>query len=166
MQNSGVAYLYFDYKRENEQTIANVIRVLLKQVLLQSDSIPLVLEEAYQSGKALDESMFTAQLIAVFAAFPSSLIIFDALDECNEKILRGILNLIKRLTISGVKVFCTGRNHLTGLEKLLDNATVIQIHAHDEDVRNYLSEQLNKQARFSRHMGEIIESLTNNAKGK
>lgn len=86
----------------------------------------------------------------------------DALDECSEESLQNVIDLIRRITTSGVNVFCTSRTHLINLEEQLGNPTMIRIEAHDDDVRKYLTSRLRKEKRFTRFSAKIIDRLTGN----
>lgn len=123
--------------------------MLLKQVLVQSDSIPSGLETAYDEWrsrcKVPDNSAFTGQVIAACATFSSAFVVLDALDECSEESLESVIALIRRIKASGVNVFCTSRPHLVNLERQLENPTTVQICAYDDDVRKYLTKKLSKE---------------------
>jgi hypothetical protein len=144
----------------------NIVRILLKQFLCQSDSIPQSVENAYDEWssrrKVPDEAIFSGQLIASLAKLPSAFVMLDALDECSEETLQKVISLIHQIKHSGVNVFCTSRTHLISLEKELDNPTMIRIEAQDDDVRKYLTKRLSEEKRFSRIRGQILERLTDN----
>jgi hypothetical protein len=165
-QNSCIGYIYFDYNIQKEQTIANIVRMLLKQILVQSHSIPHALGNAYDDWydrcKVPDEGIFSVQLIATFATFPSAFVMLDALDECSEESLQRVIDLIRRISGQGVNVFCTSRTHLINLKEQLENLTMVRIEAHDDDVRKYLTSRLRKEKRFTRFSEKIIEHLTSN----
>ena len=126
--------------------------MLLKQILLHSDSIPHALENAYDEWcnrcKIPDEAIFSGQLIANFAAFPSAFVMLDALDECSEESIQSVIGLIRLIKTSGVNIFCTSRYHLINLEEQLENPTMIRIETRDEDVRMYLTSRLKKGGTF------------------
>ena len=91
----------------------------------------------------------------------------DALDECSSGTLEDMLNLINRFKGFGIKVFCTFRPILNNIKDRLDVSKIHSIHAHDEDVRNYLSIRLNKEWRHNkRFLQQIIDRLAEDAAGK
>src|SRR5436190_8058081 len=73
--NTRVAYMYFDYKNREEQTGDNVIRILLKQLLLPSNLIPRDLESAYDEcrshRKDPNRGSSTRQLLSIAATLSS-----------------------------------------------------------------------------------------------
>lgn len=165
-----IAYMYFDYKNREEQTGDNVVRTLLKQLLLPSNLIPRGLESLYDDRhhqhKKPEISKFSRQLLSISATFSSVYIMLDALDECSNDTLNDIFILVHELKNSGVKVFCTSRPQILDLEDRLQ-ARGISIDAKDEDVRNYLIIRVNKEWRHNKsHQEPIINRLTQEAKGK
>ena len=168
--NTCVAYVYFDYKNREEQTRENVVRILLKQLLLPSNLTPPDLESAYDEycshHKDPESAIFRQQLLSTSVSFSSVYVMLDALDECGSETLEDIIALIGLLRNSGVKVFCTSRTHLMNLNEQLDTSTIL-INAQDEDVRNYLNIRLNKEWRHDpRFREQIIIRLTTGAEGK
>jgi hypothetical protein len=165
-----IAYVYFDYKNREEQTGDNVIRTLLKQLLLPSNLIPRDLESLYDDchchHKNPEISIFTRQLLSISATFSSIYIMLDALDECSSDTLNDIFIIVRELKNSRVKVFCTSRPQILDLEDRLQTRS-IPIDAKDEDVRNYLTIRVNKEWRHNKcHQEPIINRLTQEAKGK
>ena len=164
-----MAYIYFHYKRHEEQTIANIVRALLMQVLQWSDVIPPPLEAAYKGSRDRHtiptHAMFSQQLTAAFAGFSSAFLILDALDECGEENLKAVIDLIRHLSGSGVNVFCTSRTHLINLGELLQTR-IINIEARREDVRSYLANRLSKENRFDGFANKINDRLSINAQGE
>ena len=128
--NARIAYVYFDYKNREEQTGDNVIRTLLKQLLLPSNLIPRDLESVYDDctsrNKHPDMSIFTRQLLSISATLSSVYIMLDALDECSSEILDDIVALIHQIKNSRVKIFCTSRPHITDLEDRLRTRSGVQ----------------------------------------
>jgi hypothetical protein len=169
--NACIAYLYFDYKNGEVQTGDHVVRTLLKQLLLPSDLIPHKLEASYDDCcsrlKNPDRAIFTGQLFSTATTFSSVYIMLDALDECTSETLTDIIPLIHQFKDAGIKVFCTSRPHLHLQSRLETPSIIHSIHAHDEDVRNYLSMRLNKEWRHDERFRElIIERLAKGAEGK
>lgn len=165
-----IAYMYFDYKNRENQTGEDVIRSLLKQILLPSKLIPRDIESIYEDfdihHKHPDISIFTRQLLSISAKFSSIYIILDALDECSNETLNEILTFIQQFKNSGVRVFCTSRPHITNLGDNLETS-IVPIEADNEDVRNYLTIRVNQEWRHNEGFrARIIDQLTQGAKGK
>ena len=89
----------------------------------------------------------------------------DALDECN--VHDEVISLISPFQKLGVKVFCTSRHYLTDLPNSLGTTAVLEVRAHDDDVRNYLAARLKEEWKFADHFKpRIIDRLVNNVDGK
>ena len=170
-QSDAIAYIYFDFKNQEVQTGDNVVRTLLKQLLLPSDLIPPDLEKVYDDcysrQKVPEEGIFYRQLLSMATTFSSVYVMLDALDECSSGALEDLIVLIRKLKGHGLKVFCTFRPNLIDLGERLDIPSIQSIGAHDEDVRNYLSIRLNKEWRHDKSLGnEVIDPLVKGAHGK
>src|SRR5439155_5481631 len=115
---------YFDYKNQEAETGAHVIRTLLNQLLLPSDLIPPDIEKVYDECRSRQKSpegpFFTQQLFSTAASFASVHILLDALDECSSRTLEYLIVLIRTLKDHGVKVFCTFRPILNDLGERLN----------------------------------------------
>jgi hypothetical protein len=166
-----VAYVYFDYKNMEAQTGDYVVRTLLKQLLLPLDSIPRELEAAYYEYRSRltvpDQIFFVRQLLSTAAAFSSTYIILDALDECSTQTLDNVVSLVRQCQDAGMNVLCTFRPTLMDIAARLNTSTIHSISAHNEDIRNYLSIRLNKEWPHNlRFIPQIIERLAAGAEGQ
>ena len=168
--NAAIAYVYFDYKNREIQTGDYIVRTILKQLLVQLKTIPRDVEATYDDCcsrlKQPEKTFFVQQLLSMVARFGSVYVLLDALDECTDATLENIIHLICQLKDSEFKVFCTFRPNIITLSDKL-NVLVHTIHAHDEDVRNYLSIRLKKEwLHDESFLPEIIDQLGKTAKGK
>ncbi len=170
-KGDSVAYIYFDYKDREAHTGENVIRSLLKQLLLPMTLVPQALESLYDEfcSQSIipDTSTFMEQLISTCAHYSSVSIILDALDECGSETLDAVINLIRELSRSSVKIFVTSRPHLSNLPSELEKPLILQVEAQDDDVKNYLSVRLGKEWRYSEHLkSRIIYAIAQGTRGK
>ncbi|KAL1965282.1 hypothetical protein VTN77DRAFT_5884 [Rasamsonia byssochlamydoides] len=82
----GIAYLYCNFRRQQEQTPLDLLTILLKQLAQGRGSLPGSVKSLYEHHKqkgsrpGLDEIMGALQ--SVIAAYTKTFIIIDALDEC------------------------------------------------------------------------------------
>lgn len=97
-ENVAVVGLCCDFLSHHEQTIANVMGAVLKQ-LVGRGGIPDYLQEALRkaqkefSGRGLAELM--GMLKIAIAPLPQAFICLDALDECLSKHLLELLELLR-----------------------------------------------------------------------
>lgn len=99
----------------------------------------------------------------------SSVILFDAFDECHEQ---GVVfsRLIQRFYNSGIKVFITHRPQILKNPEIdFQGLTRVEIQARDEDVQAYIEEQLKMEEKAKRLDDEfkarIIAEIRHQTKG-
>ena len=150
--NIAVACLYYDFQAQEEQTITNMIGVILKQLVGMGD-IPGNVREAFHEGKKqiggrrprLEDLM--RMLKAVVASLPQVFICIDALDECRPKNLPELLESLRDIfqECSGMRIFLTGRPHVReAIRRYFAKAVVIPISPNPDDIRNYLDMRLDR----------------------
>src|SRR5438046_8589008 len=137
-QNAAVAYVYFDYKDPEGQTLDKVIRSLLKQLLSSLNLVPRELEALYDESRARsttpDASALQRHLISAIPAFASVFIMFDALDECSNHNFEEVAGLILQLEKGGAKICCTSRINTWEVRLGLGLPAMVEIKAYDDDV--------------------------------
>lgn len=113
-------------------------------------------------------SDFTKYFLSACKCYSSVFIILDALDECSQDTLDVVSSVICQLKECNIRVFATARPHLeNSLQAQFNEPPVLQVEAHDDDVRNYLSAKLNKGWRYAGNFKErIIDAVAGGAKGK
>jgi hypothetical protein len=83
-----MAFFYFDFN--NKDTPPDVVfRSLIEQLIVQSTTIPHVLETLFSKNSGTRRSMAQEELMTtlkpIIASFQAVYIVFDALDECPER---------------------------------------------------------------------------------
>jgi hypothetical protein len=82
----GIAYIYCNFRRQDEQKIDDLLASLLKQLAESQPSLPSTVKDLYDRHKtkrprpSLDE--ISESLQAVTALYSRVFIVIDALDEC------------------------------------------------------------------------------------
>jgi hypothetical protein len=84
--------------------------------------------------------------------FSRVFIVIDALDECSENdgIREGFLGEVRKL-LPNICLLVTSRP-IANLEHEFENATHLEIHASDEDIKRYLEAQIERQPQLARHI--------------
>ncbi|GFF54553.1 hypothetical protein IFM46972_10053 [Aspergillus udagawae] len=147
----GVAYVYCNFQRKNEQTADRLLSSLLKQLSERLPTVPGEISDLYSQHKtdrtrpSLEEISRTLYSVAI--KYSRVFILVDALDECREsencriKFLSEIFSLQARC---GINIFATSR--MNGeIEKIFTNAISLEIRATDHDVETYLDERMRLQ---------------------
>jgi len=111
-----VAGLYCDFLSQQEQTLANIIGAILKQ-LVGRGGIPDHLREAFQNsqqefgGRGPRVVDLMGMLKIAIASLPQVFICLDALDECSQKHLPELLESLGNIVreCPRTRIFLTGR---------------------------------------------------------
>jgi Cdc6-like AAA superfamily ATPase len=134
----GIAYLYCNFRRQQEQNAADLLASLLKQ-LIQRQPLPENVTGLYKrhnderTRPSFDE--ISKVLHSVVADYSKTFIIIDALDECQvSRLLSEIFNLQAKTNAS---LFATSR-FIPEIMKKFDGSISLEIRASNEDVQRYL----------------------------
>ncbi len=161
----GIAYLYCNFRRRDEQKAYDLLASLLKQLSQAqsslSDSVKL-LHEKHQHQRtrpSLDE--ITKALQSVAATYSRVFIVVDALDECQTSDgsrTRFLAEIFEAQARSGANVFATSR-FITEISGRLENPVTLEIRANEDDVRQYLDGQMFRLPGFVVRSQELQEEI-------
>lgn len=149
-----MAFIYCNYKGQQEQTLANLISSLLQQ-LLQSRPLPTRIRTLYQQHARKNTRPTVTECLELLRTELShharAFIIIDALDECDDsnETRSMLLNHLHSLPTT-TSLLVTSR-HITSIEQQLGHSCRLEIRASDEDMRIYLERQVQKKERLKRH---------------
>ncbi|KAF8246653.1 hypothetical protein K440DRAFT_683829 [Wilcoxina mikolae CBS 423.85] len=175
----GVAYIYFNYKEQDQQKPVDILASLVKQLAHQSLRLPAHLEELhdkftqgeYEGKRPTYKELYTA-LIETSKSFAQTFIICDALDECDRQEQREILlPLFHRMGERGIRLFMTSRRYPDDIEDSYRHVPEIEIFAHEDDIRRYISQRIDanprarRMIRGSEREESIMSELVNAASG-
>lgn len=141
--NIGVAYIYFNYKRRDEQQIDNVLGSLVKQLAEVQPSLPQAVQDLFKEHKNNRSRPSADELTRVFyylvSTYSKVFLAFDALDECEGRQRAVILSQISQLQkMTEVYIFATSR-FIRDIEDRFSKDLVQEIRAAPEDVSKYVS---------------------------
>jgi len=146
----GIAYLYCNYQRQQEQKPIDLLSSLLKQLVQAQPSVPENVKSLYQSYKdkptrpSFDE--ISNVLHSIVAGYSRAFIVVDALDECqisDGSRRRFLLEILNLQATSRTNLFATSR-YIPEIEKWFEEAIILEIRANDEDVRRYLDNHISE----------------------
>jgi hypothetical protein len=144
--NVGVAHIYFNYKEQGSQGISNILGSLIKQICQQPpqlSQLPPQLEHLTSGGRTPSEEELLLTLFEMSKQFSQTFLVFDALDECDRESQRGkLLPMLHLMGENGFRVFMTSRRYADDIEERFRNVPSIEIVAHDDDIKSYISERL------------------------
>lgn len=171
--NISLAFIYCNYKEQDEQTIIGLVASLLRQVVERCESIPNEVQELYTFHVArATRPVLTdySKLLGLIAArFSTVFIVVDALDESNESdgTRSGLIREILKLPPNS-QLLCTSR-HIPDIEQQFEGSACLEVRASDRDVEKYLVERIEQSARLKRHAiadPSLVEAITSNVVAK
>lgn len=151
----GIAYLYCNFRRQDEQKAASLLASLLKQLSECQPSLPSSVKDLYDRHKtkrtrpSLDE--ISRSLQSVITIHSRVFIIVDALDECGESKYGEIENhrarflseIFKLQDKCGANIFATSR-FIPSITDHFGESPSLEIRASDEDVQRYVVDYISK----------------------
>lgn len=140
----GIAYLYCNFRRHQEQKDVYLLANLLKQLVQEQPSMPEKVKSLYNCHKDKrtypSVSEISKVLQSVAANYSRCFIIVDALDECQvsdgsrRRLLSELFNLRDNTSVS---LFITSR-FILEIEKEFKGSISLEIRASHDDVQRYL----------------------------
>ena len=140
----GIAYIYCNFRRQDEQKLEELLASLLKELTRYQPSLLGVVKDLYDRHKdnrtrpSFDDISRALQSVA--SMYSRVFIVVDALDECQvsddcrSRLLSEVFNL---QTKAGANVFATTR-FIPEITEKFEGSTTLKVHARDEDIRSYL----------------------------
>ena len=155
-QGITVAGFYFDYAAQKEQSPANMLGAVLKQVIRGLGVVPEEIARAYEDqeqviGGRASQLAEIVKMLQNTVSVKRTFICIDALDECMAKYRVKILASLDQILRSspGTRIFVTGRPHIeveVG-KRLSGRGTVIRITPQRHDILSYLHHRLKEDVR-------------------
>jgi len=141
----GIAYLYCNFRRQQEQSSSDLLASLLKQMVQGQISLPESVKNLYELHKCKGTRPSTDEIMralhSVVAGYSRPFILIDALDECQisdggrRKFLAEIFDLQAK---TGVNLFATSR-FIPEISKEFEGRSMrLEIRAREGDVERYL----------------------------
>ena len=166
----GLAYIYYNFRRQNEQMASNLLANLLKQLAERQPSLPENVKALYDQHKdkrtqpSSEEVLRTLQ--SIIGIYARVFIIIDAVDECRtgyrKRFLSDLFNIQARY---GVNLLATSRC-IPEIIGQFGDAVTLEIRASSEDVERYIEghwEQLPSFVQRNRYLQEEIKTGISNA---
>jgi Cdc6-like AAA superfamily ATPase len=150
----GIAYIYCNFQRQNEQKIDDLLASLLKQLAMCQPSLPSSVKDLSDRHKtkgtrpSLHDILGSLQAVATMCS--RVFIIVDALDECQvsdgcrSRFISNIFNLQAK---TRAKLFTTSRP-IPDIEKKFEGCLSYEILASDEDIRRFLDGHISQLLTF------------------
>ncbi|KAF3271856.1 hypothetical protein TWF128_000384 [Orbilia oligospora] len=145
----GIAYIYCNFKRGYEQQLDDLLASLLKQLAAQCQhSLPSSIKELHtklRRTRPSHEDIVKILRSIIKTYYSRVFIVIDALDEypISNGRMKFLSELFRLYDKYGANIFATSRL-IPQITETFKSSTTLEIRAHDEDVRNYLNEQISQ----------------------
>lgn len=146
----GIAYIYCNFRRQDEQKIDDLLASLLKQLAECQPSLPASVKDLYDRHRtrrtrpSIDEISRSIQSVVI--AYTRVFIIIDALDECQVSnkcrttFLSEVFNLQAKYRAN---LFATSR-HIPEITERFNESLRLEIRASNQDVQRYLDAHMSQ----------------------
>jgi hypothetical protein len=161
----GIAYLYCNFRRQDEQKAEELLASLVKQLAQSRSSLPESVKSLHDKHKdkrtrpSFDEISRALQSVAVM--YSRVIIVVDALNECQAsdgcraRLLSEIFGLQAKC---GANIFATSR-FIPEITDKFEGSISLEIRASSEDVRRYLDGHMFRLPRFVSRSPELQEEI-------
>ena len=173
-QGGFLAYYYFDYQDSASHSLEVVLRSLLKQLVLHKDDIPESVLNLFQKMETQQRMPHIEDLeqvlVQVINCIGNVFFVLDALDECDDRDRKRLLDILGRLQLDVcVRVFLTGRlNVLDTIKRAFPNSQFIEVNASESDLQKYVTARIAEDYYADiideNLEGQIIEKVTTAAR--
>ena len=163
----GIAYLYCNFRQQQDQKPADLLASLLGQLVQGQPSVSSSvksLHERYRAKRArpsFDE--ISKVLQSTIASYSRTFIIIDALDECaTSEGGRGefLSEIFKLQAKTGANLFATSR-FIPDITEEFKGSPSLEIRANGEDVRRYLDGHMSHLRPFVSRKPDLQEEIKN-----
>jgi hypothetical protein len=162
----GIAYIYCNFRRPEQQTAKDLLASLLKQLTQSQLTFPDNVKSLHdkhkdkQSRPLFEEISSTLQ--SVIALYSRVFLLIDALDECRASDgsqTRFLAEVFKLQAKSGINIFATSR-FIPNITELFKDSISLEIRATEDDVRRYLHNHMLRLPAFVRRSAKLQEEVT------
>jgi Cdc6-like AAA superfamily ATPase len=147
-----VVYIYCNYKRQDEQTLDDLLASILKQLAERRGHLPHSVKSLYdqceskRSRPSIDDITMTLQ--SVVAACSQVFILIDALDECRSGCRAKFLSEISKLQSKcELNLFVTSR-FIPDITERFERDLRLEISANEQDIQRYVEGHIDELPRF------------------
>jgi Cdc6-like AAA superfamily ATPase len=144
----GIAYIYCNFRRRDEQKLADILANLLKQLVQEKAPLPEEVKSLYQRHKAINTRPSTEELLdalkSVVEDYSRTYILVDALDEfqASHEERDVLVSALFTFQAQGrINIFATSRP-VPEINLHFEECVSKKIRAQDEDVLRYINGRL------------------------
>ena len=174
-QNIAISFFYADFTAREEQSSANILGSLLKQIVGGLERIPDKISRTFQDHKKVigGRELRVPEIVQMLqdaTLLQPTFICVDAVDECVDRHRPEVLDSLRQIREKSpnTRIFLTGRRHIRGeIDRHLGGrAEILSIWPNNDDIVGYVRMRLSKDTSpdgmDSDLENEIIKSITKN----
>ena len=161
----GVAYLYCNYRRQQEQQPTDMFASLLKQLIQERPSLPESIRAMHRLHKDKQSRPSFEEILSVLHSIVTDcsrvFIFIDALDEYQASDGRHRILLSEIFSLqakTGVNLFATSRS-IPEIMKEFEGCISLEIRASEEDVQRYLDGRMSQLPSFISGKPDLQETI-------
>ncbi|KAL6866513.1 hypothetical protein ACO1O0_002624 [Amphichorda felina] len=162
-QGVGIAYVYCNFRLQDEQRAQDLLASLLKQLTQKQSSLPEAVKSLYKNHKdgtrlSFDEVSRTLHTVA--ALYSRVFIIVDALDECQPSNNRSrfLTEILALQSKCGANIFTTSR-FIPEITSRFRDSMLVEIRASNADVERYLQGHMGHLPSFVRRNQQLQDEI-------
>ena len=175
--DTGIAFLYADYKDQSNQTLVHILGSFLRQFLNTAkepilDEVIQKLHDIRDKGKKVETEDILALLKLQLHHLKRMFICIDAIDELDPKVLQQLFNALKGLVSNNTRLFFTGRSHVESeVQKYFQvvEKNKVTISASQQDIQEFVGKQiiddLNPDAMDEVLAKDIVDAIIQKSQG-
>ena len=169
----GIAYVFCNYKRQEEQNTSHVLGALVRQLLYRKAKAPTSIQDLYKRLSSRNARPSLEELRKAFldlaGEFIKVHIVIDALDECRQATRSDVLSLLESAQCSSIVRLLVTTRDVHGILQDTSQSTKLEVRASDADVEAYLRAAIGALPRLVQSnqdlQDEIIETLVSAVDG-
>lgn len=164
-KNIPVIYIYCDYKRQQEQTLINLMASILKQLLQHRTLVPDGVMSSYHqhvnSGTRLNFEETGEIIKNLLAEFLQAYIVVDALDELpvSSQVCQILLTYLRALQKVQCLNLMTTSRPIPQIEHQLQDSLSLEIRASSQDIKRYVYGRMSDLAMSARKDPRLQEAM-------
>jgi len=153
VQNTAVSCFYLDFAARKEQSAANVLGSLLKQILGGMKRIPEEILRVFRQQKTTiggrrPQLVDIVRMLELVTSYQPTFVCLDALDECSRVQRARLLDSLQRILkkSSGTRIFATGRPYIQAeiKKRLAGQVTSVSISPNRGEITRFLRVRLDE----------------------
>lgn len=161
----GIAYLYCNFRQQDDQKAKDLLASLLKQLARGLPSLPESVKSLYDSHNNKQTrptfNEISKALQSVAALYSTTFIVIDALDEC--QVANGhraaLLSEVFSLQVKCQSSFFATSRFIPEITESFNKTTWLEIRASNQDVQRYLDSHISQLPRCVLHSSELQDEI-------